>query len=281
MSQTAVRGSSEGRGHRSNTQGTGFICGGLEMLCLPPCSWLSVYRSFNMREPPVVALEQHLNRGHSFIQSMNESPHPVWNVCMLVHCWALVQLHVATTKFVAEHISCSWCQGQIMTRCVTCSFSRPARGVFLHHDRHAAGRGSADLERADQTSGGGGGSSAGSRVGDEHKTHKHWHSCSKWIIDCTRKRGPERWLSNYSLATITRHSKLTSKLWISPHDKEALTRATINTSRVWFCRLFFPLFFFFSKTCHPLPNSPTGLNSVCICINIICVQANNKGYVII
>lgn len=74
MSQTAVRGSSEGRGHRSNTQGTGFICGSLEMLCLPPCSWLSVYRSFNMRVLSVVALEQHLNQNHSFIQSMNESP---------------------------------------------------------------------------------------------------------------------------------------------------------------------------------------------------------------
>lgn len=84
MSQTAVRGSSEGRGHRSNTQGTGFICGSLEMLCLPPCSWLSVYRSFNMRVLPVVALEQHLNQNHSFIQSINESPRPVWNVCMLV-----------------------------------------------------------------------------------------------------------------------------------------------------------------------------------------------------
>lgn len=56
-----------------------------------------------------------------------------------------------------------------MTCYVTCSVSRPARGFFLHHDGHAAGRGSADLERADQTSGGGGGSGAGSRVGDEHK----------------------------------------------------------------------------------------------------------------
>ncbi len=58
-----------------------------------------------------------------------------------------------------------------MTRYVTYSVSRPARGVLLHHDGHAAGRGPADLQRADQTSGGGGGSSAGSRVGftDMHK----------------------------------------------------------------------------------------------------------------
>lgn len=40
MSQTAVRGNSEGWGHRSNTQGTKFICSGLEIVRLTPCSLL-------------------------------------------------------------------------------------------------------------------------------------------------------------------------------------------------------------------------------------------------
>lgn len=59
-----------------------------------------------------------------------------------------------------------------MTPYVTCSVSRPACGVFLHHDGHAAGRGSADLKRANQTGGGGGGRSTGSTVG---LTEKHMH----------------------------------------------------------------------------------------------------------
>lgn len=64
-----------------------------------------------------------------------------------------------------------------MTYSVTRSVSRPARGIFLHHDGHAAGRGSADLKRADQTGGGGGGSSAGSRVGFTD-AHEHQRSSS-------------------------------------------------------------------------------------------------------
>lgn len=46
---------------------------------------------------------------------------------------------------------------------------RPACRVFLHHDGHAAGRGAADLQRADQARGGGTGSGAGLRVGDAHQ----------------------------------------------------------------------------------------------------------------
>lgn len=67
-----------------------------------------------------------------------------------------------------------------MTRYVTCSVPRPARGVFLHHDGHAAGGGSADLKGADQTGGGGGGSGTGSRVSFPDQRER---SRSKRMID--------------------------------------------------------------------------------------------------
>lgn len=76
-------------------------------------------------------------------------------------------------------------KGTLMTCYVTCSVSRPARGVFLYHDGHAAGRGSADLKRTDQTSGGGGGSSAGSRVGFTNE-YKHTTTTSAVKKSCLK-----------------------------------------------------------------------------------------------
>lgn len=224
MSQTAVRGSSEGWGHRSNTQGTDFICGSLEMLCLPPCSSLSGYRSPTVGVLHVVALQQHRNQNHSFIQSMNEWPHPVRNVCMLALLLSSILVcmlpprNVLLNTFpvfdvkgrlwpVLRHLFCLQTSAWLLSApWRTCSGPRLCRSRESWPDewwRRRERRWKQSRRRA--------------------QTHKHQRSCSKWIIDCTLKCGPEQWLSNYSLATITRHSG-SGELWISPHDEVMWTR---------------------------------------------------------
>lgn len=94
---------------------------------------------------------------------MNEWTHPAENVSMRECCSVLFKSPVALLD--AFPVFDAKARLQLLTSPVP--VCRPARGIFLHHDRHAAGRGAADLERTDPTSGGGRGSSTGSRVGDE------------------------------------------------------------------------------------------------------------------
>lgn len=118
-----------------------------DRLCIDPPSTITL---------SVPAFPQHLNQKRSFTPTMNER----FPTCP-------ESLHAR--RLSSSVFSCVWLflntlPVSVVTRGLAPSVYRPARGVFLHHDGHAAVRGSAHLQRTDQTSGGGRGSGAGSGV---------------------------------------------------------------------------------------------------------------------
>ena len=180
MSQAAVRGASEGRGHPER----------------PPRDGLDL----GLSKKAVYHLVPYW-RVHSYKAWMNESPPS----CQVLACVSFCSVLAACGHWeFRNQFPVFWCYGQILTCYVPCSLSRSTSGVLLHHDGHAARRGFADLQRADQTCGGGGGSGAGSRVRPHRHTltHEHQWFRSKWIIDSMFNPAPKWWSSNRSLAAV-------------------------------------------------------------------------------
>lgn len=104
-----------GEGTKATPEGLTLSVRSLEMLCLRRCPLLSACRSLCTEGPLLVALQQRFNQNHSFIQSMNEAPHPVRSVCMRVCCFCSILVacwhHQMQTHFLFFDVKGIWLKG--------------------------------------------------------------------------------------------------------------------------------------------------------------------------